>query len=156
MTGEEARSEAALLEAFERAGITLGEDPGSALIGPRALDVLPLETPAFVITAENPGGERAPDEDNDRWTEELEAILRERGVDPHNVVAGGGSWRERGYLVAATQLPLADVLTLAARFGQHSVFRLTEESVEIIRVADAETISSRPRRFGGPSAAGHR
>ncbi len=142
-------AEEALLEAFERSGITLAGEPGAELIGAEALDVLPVEAPAFVITAENPGGVRAPDADNDRRTGELGALLQERGVRPRHVVAGSGRWRERGYLVAAVQLPLEDVLAVAARFGQHSVFRLTTGTVEIIRVSDGACISRRPRRHGG-------
>jgi len=110
------------------------------------VEVLPVEPPAFVITAENPGGVRAPGADNDRWTAELETLLRERGASPHEVVAGSGQWRERGYLVAVAQLRPEDVLAVAARFRQHSVFRLTAETVEIVRVADGATISRRPRR----------
>ncbi|MEX2550269.1 MAG: DUF3293 domain-containing protein [Nitriliruptoraceae bacterium] len=150
---ELADSEAGLLEAFERSRITLADAPEAELIGPGALTPLPVRTPASVLTAENPGGVRSSGADNDRRTAELEAFLRERGVHPRRVVAGSGRWRERGYLVASAQLPFDDVLALARRFGQHSVFRLTEAAVEIIRVADGVTLSRRPRRSGGAGPA---
>jgi hypothetical protein len=150
---ELADSEAGLLEAFERSRITLSDAPEGELIGAGALTPLPAGTPAFALTAENPGGVRSSRADNDRRTAELEALLRERGAHPRHVMAGSGQWRERGCLIPSSQLSLDDVLALAARFGQHSVFRLTEATVEIIRVADGVTLSRRPRRSGGTDAA---
>jgi len=134
-----------LVAAFERARlVTVGEDP-VMLFGPRAVDRLPWSGPSWVVTAHNPGGSRVPDRDNDRRHEALVEALRDRGVDPVDIEAGGPGWVERSVLVTTDQVDSDEVFALAERFGQHSVFELTDDRVLIVRVRDRRVVSDRPR-----------
>ena len=120
--------------------------PFSELLGPNAVTSLPVAAPAFVITAENPGGLTSNADSNTRYVDELRSALEEEGVPLVPVQAGEGDWQEASLLVSETDLSPDRVFDLAKRFGQHSVFRLDEDHVNIVRVEDEQVLHRQPRR----------
>ncbi|MEX0952383.1 MAG: DUF3293 domain-containing protein [Nitriliruptoraceae bacterium] len=137
--------DASLVTAFERARlISVGVRP-LVLFGPRAMDRLPWPGPVWVVTAHNPGGSRGSDLDNDRRHDALVAEVGRFGIDPVEVDAGGPRWGERSLLIASDELDPEGVFALAERFGQHSVFELTDDRIRIVRVRDRRVVSDRPR-----------
>ena len=139
--------EASKVKAFTKANISLMTDPSAQLVGPHAVDSLPVAAPAFVITAANPGGLTNDPVSNMRRTNELQSALEEQNTPFIPVEAGEGDWRERSLLLSATDISPDTVFELAARYGQHSVFRLDDSNVEIVRVNDRQIMHSQPRRL---------
>lgn len=134
------------LAAFTKAIISMVIEPFSKLTGPNAVGALPVAAPAYVITGENPGGLTSDADSNARRTHELQSALEEQHVPFVPVQAGEDDWRETSLLVSAADLLPDQIFELATRFGQHSVFRLDENHVEIVRVEDEQVLHRQPRR----------
>jgi hypothetical protein len=140
-----ATDEAELLRAFARAEVWTTTDPISKLAGVAADERLPVSSPAYVLTAENPGAGRATRRDNSERTNQLRDELIEKGVTPAPVRAGAGAWFEGSFLVPEVDLPQDEVLRLAREFQQHSVFCLDTNSIRVIRAEDGSILLEQAR-----------
>ncbi len=137
--------DAALLAAFEGARLRTCGSPSLVLFGPGAVGRLPWPGPVWVVTAHNPDGMRVPDDVNAAAHRRLVADLQVHGIAAADVEAGASDWSEDSLLVSGDTFDRERVLDLAERFGQHSVFELTDARIRIVRVRDRRVVSDRPR-----------
>ena len=120
---------------------------GQLLVGPGAIDDLPLPGPLHVVTAHNPAGLRRADAHNTAANVALQKQLIALGVAflPADGMSPDGSWVEGGFAVSG--LPRAGARALAAAFEQDAFFEITVHHVIIITTAETVIVSSRSRRF---------
>jgi hypothetical protein len=116
------------------------------LAGLKASSQWPWTEPVHVITAWNPSSIIRPDSANRKANTELEALLRERGIDPEPVVAWSDdrTWSEESLLVAG--LNRRDSCQLGQRFGQLAVFELDGAEVVVVRSSNGAVVDRLPRR----------
>lgn len=125
---------------------TIISDPdGAVYAGPGAV-VLPVSTPAFVITAWNPGSEDTHPKHNADDNDALAALLADMGASMIPVVgaAPDGSWQEDSLLVSG--ITRADATAIGARFGQLAVFELADDTLTVVEVAGGRALRVVPRR----------
>lgn len=127
------------------AATIISDRDGALYTGPGA-GALPVPTPAFVITAWNPGSEDTHPQHNAAANDALAALLVDIGISVIPVVgtARDGSWREDSFLVSA--ITRADAVAIGARFGQLAVFELTDDTYAVVEVASGRAVRVGPRR----------
>ncbi len=102
--------------------------------------------PAHVLTAWNPSSIVRPKAVNKAANQELEGLLRKRGLDPELVMerSDHGSWNEDSLLVVG--LSRAEAAELRCRFGQLAVFELDADEIRVVRASDGEIVDRARRR----------
>jgi hypothetical protein len=116
------------------------------LAGPRARADLPVQTPAHVLTAWNPSSITKPIDNNRQANHQLAQLLRQRGLDPMEVLGASpdGRWREESLLVGS--IPRREAVELASQFGQVAIFELTDTELLVVSCPAGEVLRRVPRR----------
>ena len=116
------------------------------LAGPRARADLPMRAPAHVITAWNPSSITKPLDNNREANRQLADLLRERGLDPMEVVGASpdGHWKEESLLVSG--VPRREAVELASQFGQVAIFELTDADLLVVACPSGEVLRTVRRR----------
>lgn len=128
--------------AYLSAEIWIETPMGGVLVSPMPLMQTVGEYPdpqgraIAVITAHNPGGQRADEQTNAVAQRNLEAELDRRGLAWWRADGADPSWTHIEESVAVPGLTLPDAIELGVRFGQEAVFLLTPTS---LTVADCAT-----------------
>lgn len=107
-------------------------------------DLSGLRTPFWLVTGWNPESVERPRAENDAANAALEALLAEAGIEHLPAVgrAPDGSWEEPGF--ALVGVDEATALSLGRRFGQHALYRVDEQTVDVV-CCFADRSWSRPR-----------
>jgi|GEM_PF-1820114 len=116
------------------------------LAGPRARRDLPMRAPAHVITAWNPSSITKPLDYNREANRQLADLLRERGLDPMEVLGASpdGHWKEDSLLVSG--MPRHEAAELASQFGQIAIFELTNTDLLVVACPSGEVLRTVRRR----------
>lgn len=114
-------------------------------------DLAGLETPFWLVTGWNPRSVERPRAENDAANVALEAALVEAGIEHLPAVgrAPDGSWEEPGFALFGVDESTA--LSLGRRFGQHALYRVDEQAVDVV-CCFVERSWSRPRGRRRPRA----
>ena len=122
---------------------------GNLWTGPEAID-LPFKAPVYVLTAQNPNGEKQLPETNALLHQELLSwTSKHLPGSQHREVIGknkDGQWKELG--MAYEGITLNDACTIARTFEQLAFFRLSDWTMEVVD-AGGIVVRARLRRHGG-------
>ncbi len=108
----------------------------------------------FVITAHNPGGRTASDEENASAQARLVAELESRGLTWWPAAGGDPSWTHVEASAAVIGMTEDDAISLGAQFGQDAIFMLTPRYRQVVGCGKRRITAT--GWFIGPEAPEHR
>ncbi|WP_055076406.1 DUF3293 domain-containing protein [Pseudanabaena sp. 'Roaring Creek'] len=105
---------------------------------------LPMQSPIFVISAENPFEEVLSPEKNNERTTYLRKLLKYRELKFMEVFGKSsyGTWKQASFAIEG--ISQKDACELAKKFGQRAIFELTQDELRVISV-DGECRKNKPR-----------
>ena len=114
-----------------------------AWVGANAIP-LPMQSPIFVISAENPFEEVLLSKKNDERTTFLRKLLKYRELKFMKVFGKSthGLWKQASFAIEG--ISKKDACELAKKFGQRAIFELTQDKMRVISV-DGECRRTKPR-----------
>jgi nicotinamidase-related amidase len=91
-----------------------------------------FNTPVFLITGWNPGGDALPRQDNERANEDLVRVLDDAGFEFWPAVGADASseWSEPGFMVNGADR--SSMRALGRRFGQVAIYEADAAGVRIV------------------------
>lgn len=131
-----------LWDAFAQTVISTRGRRQVTLTGVDAASKWPYTSPAFVLTAWNPGSVWVSAERNHAANRRLQESLEQRGATVTEVVGHSADrgWKEESFLIEGLQA--AQVAELAVLFGQVAYFELDEDHIRVCDSATMEPVKS--------------